>query len=226
MIKAILIDIDDTLLSFDEYVKQAMKSGFAKFSIGTYTDDMYDVFTSVNTRLWRSIEEGTLTLERLKQIRWNLIFEKLGISADGIAFEKYFRDGLFQSAILEDGATELVRYLHSRYILCAASNGPYLQQKNRLERGGMLEFFSHLFISEKLGYSKPSEKFFKACLKELGNISPCEVMVIGDSLSSDIAGGICAGMHTCLYNPKARAVPAQLKIDHIVSSLKEITKIL
>lgn len=231
MLKAILLDVDNTLLSFDEYVKQTMKQGFALFGIGTYEEGMFSVFNEINTGLWQSIEKGELDFEQLQQIRWNKIFAALGFSADGIAFETYFRECLFESAIPEKGAMELLEYLHGKYTLCVASNGPYLQQVNRLTISGMLPFFSHLFISEEIGFSKPSQQFFNTCLRRLNadteqDILPDEVMIIGDSLSSDMAGGIQFGLQTCFYNPASKNLPHGVKVNYTVTSLKEIESIL
>lgn len=231
MIKVVLFDIDNTLLSFDEYVKQSMKNGFEKFEICTYKEEMFSVFNQINSGLWQAIENGELVFEELQQKRWNMIFESLGISADGVAFEKYFREGLFENAIPEKGAMELLKYLYGKYTLCVASNGPYLQQKNRLKISGMLPYFSDIFISEEIGSSKPSEKFFNICMDRLNakteqTVKPDEVMIIGDSLSSDMIGGIQFGMQTCFYNPKTKPVPQGLKINYNVASLKEIESIL
>lgn len=231
MIKAILLDIDNTLLSFDEYVKDAMRTGFKEFNLCEYDEGMFSVFTEINNKLWHSLEKGEIDLEGLKKVRWNMIFESLGISYDGVLFEKYFRARLFESAIPVDGAMELLSYLHGKYILCAASNGPYNQQVNRLKICGMLPYFEHLFISEEIGHSKPSEKFFDACLNRLNassedRIKPDEIMMIGDSLSSDMAGGIQFGTHTCLYNPTNKTVPSDVGIDYVVTELSEISRIL
>ncbi len=231
MIKVILFDIDNTLLSFDRFVIQTMKSGFEKFKIGIYKDDMFRVFNQINTALWQDIENGKIDLEELEKKRWNMIFERLGLSADGEAFEDYFKKSLFESAIPVEGATELLEYLNNKYILCVASNGPYLQQINRLKKSGMLPFFSDLFISEETGSSKPSENFFKTCINRLTQkfkqkIEPDEIMIIGDSLSSDIAGGIQFGMKTCYYNPNQKQNTTEINPDYIVKSLSEIKNIL
>ncbi len=231
MLKVILFDVDNTLLSFDEYVKESMKNGFEKFKIGTYEDGMFSVFNQINTGLWQQLEKGELDFEELQEKRWNMIFECLGISYDGVAFEKYFRECLFESAIPESGAMELLEYLHGKYILCVASNGPYAQQVNRLKISGLLPYFSDLFISEEIGSSKPSEKFFNTCINRLNakseqKIQPCEMMIIGDSLSSDMAGGIQSGMQTCYYNPGKKSIPCGMKLQYHVSSLKEIETIL
>lgn len=89
-LKAVFVDIDNTLLSFDEYVRQTMKSGFEHFGLKPYEPYMYDVFEKENNALWQKIEQGTLTFPELQKVRWNLVFEKLEISFDGPMFEKYF----------------------------------------------------------------------------------------------------------------------------------------
>ena len=231
MIKAILFDIDNTLLSFDEYVKESMKIGFEVFGIGKYTDEMFETFTKVNSSLWHKIESGEIDLTKLQKIRWNMIFDALGFSADGVEFEKYFRSRLFDNAIEEPGAMDLIKYLSGKYTLCTASNGPYLQQLNRLKVGKMAEFFTESFISEDIGHSKPSKEFFNESLNRLNatlnqEIAPNEMMIIGDSLTSDMAGGVGFGMKTCFYNPKNITVPDDLNLDYIVSNLSEIKNIL
>lgn len=97
--QAVFIDIDNTLLDFEEYVKQSMKTGFEHFGLKPYEPYMYDIFTTENNKLWRMIEKGTITFPQLEQIRWNNIFHSLGIEFDGETFEKYFRHALNESAI-------------------------------------------------------------------------------------------------------------------------------
>ncbi|MGI5934535.1 MAG: HAD family hydrolase [Lawsonibacter sp.] len=231
MIQVVLIDIDDTLLSFSGYVKEAMRDGFAQYGLKPYTETMFPVFERINNGLWAQIEQGTLSFEELTEIRWNTIFHALGISFDGRIFERYFRDKLFFSAVPEPGAVELLEYLSRRYRLCIASNGPYEQQINRLRVGKLYDFFSHFFISSQIGAQKPSPAFFDFCFKELRssgfpNLSPEDTMIIGDSLSSDIAGGAGYGMHTCLYQKKPVSALDVSRADHVVGSLAEIQQIL
>ena len=221
----IFMDIDNTLLDFDECVRRTMQTGFAHFGLKAYEPYMYDVFTRENNALWHRIELGTLTLEELQKIRWSNIFHTLGISFDGIVFEKYFRDSLFHSAIPVDGAYDMLSYLHEKYVLCAASNGPYAQQIHRLELADMKKYFSHFFISEKIGASKPSADFFDYAFRELGNISPADAVIIGDSLTSDMEGGLCSGMKTCFYrrNPQT---PVPAGINWVIDNLRDVRKIL
>ena len=161
MIRAIYIDIDNTLLDFDAYVKESLRSGLEQFGLRPYEDWMYDTFEKVNSGLWLQIEDGSLTFEELQKIRFNRVFEAIGgIDFDGVVFEKYFREFLNESAIPVEGAMEMLEYLAGKYILCTASNGPYNQQIHRLEIAGMLKYFRHHFISEKIGFSKPAKEFF------------------------------------------------------------------
>ena len=231
MIKVVLIDIDDTLLSFSGYVKEAMNEGFSAFGLKPYTDSMFPVFEKVNNSLWRQIELGTLTFEELIQCSWNLIFRELEIDFDGRAFEEYFRKKLFYSAVPEAGALDLLDYLGRKYTLCAASNGPYEQQMNRLQAGKMRDYFSHCFISSQVGAQKPSRQFFDYCfhvLREAGYpaLVPEEAMIIGDSVSSDISGGRDYGIRTCLYQKEAAPENKDSGADYVVSSLAEIKNIL
>lgn len=235
MIKAVLIDIDNTLLDFNAFVQAAMRDGFRKFGLGAYEEGMFQTFLRINTEVWREIEQGRLSYEEMLQIRWNRIFAALGICFDGVRFEDYFKDYLFDSAIYVDHAMELLSCLKERYILCAASNGPYAQQVNRLSRGGMLACFSRIFISEQVGASKPSAEFFSHCLNELnamqkargeGEIRPSEIIMIGDSLTSDIAGAAGMGMKTCYFDRARSGNTHGLPIDYVVHSLQDILNFL
>ena len=231
LIKVVLIDIDNTLLSFSGYVKEAMRDGFSRFGLKPYTDEMFPIFEKINNSLWRQLEQGALTFEELLECRWNRIFKALEIDFDGKKFEEYFRRELFYSAVPEEGANDLLDYLKSKYILCVASNGPYEQQMNRLQVGKMRDYFTHFFVSSQVGAQKPSRAFFDYCFNvlretEFPSLMPEECMIIGDSISSDISGGRDYGMHTCLYKKDATPESDHSVADYVVSSLADIKKIL
>ncbi len=225
--KAVFIDIDNTLLDFDEYVRSTMKTGFSHFGLKPYEPYMYDVFTRENGKLWRRIEQSELTFPELEKVRWNIIFDELGIAFDGPVFEKYFRAALNDSAIPVAGSHEMLEALQEKgCLICAASNGPYDQQLRRLEIADMLRYFDHVFISEKIGASKPSKDFFEHAFSEInssieGVIMPHETVMIGDSLTSDIAGGMQYGMRTCWYmRDKGKEIPTGVGLA--VDDLRDI----
>ena len=214
------------MLSFEGCVRQTMREGFPAFGLGEYREDMYEAARRVNARLWGQIERGELDLAALEQVRWNTIFLELGLAGDGVAFERYFKERLFWSAVEVPGACELIERLRGRVVLCAASNGPNEQQVNRLRVAGMLDSFDHVFISERLGAEKPSRAFFDACFAELGDIAPSETLIVGDSLTSDMAGGTAYGLRTCLFRPGTAAGERFPGVDHVVTSLLEVPELL
>jgi len=236
MIKAVFIDIFNTLLDFDAYVMESLRSGFEKFGLRKYEDWMYDTFEKVNGGLWLQIEDGSLTFEELQKIRFNKVFEAIGgIDFDGVVFEKYFRECLNESAIVVDGAMEMLEYLSGKYILCTASNGPFNQQVHRLELAGMLYYFRHNFISEKIGFSKPAKEFFDAALDELNReqkargeaeVLSSEIIIIGDSLTSDMAGGIGSGLKTCWFDRDKKGNTKGMTVDYIVNNFDNIQDII
>lgn len=225
----IFIDIDNTLLDFDAYIRQTMAEGFAHFGLRPYEPYMEEVFHRENGKLWHRIEAGTLTFRELEQIRWNNVFRALQIDFDGPVFEKYFRAALYDSAIPVDGAMELLRALHGSYTLAVASNGPYQQQLHRLELAGMKPYFDWFFVSEKLGVSKPAAAFFDGAFAELNKgretpVRPADCVIIGDSLTSDMAGGRGYGIRTCYF--RRPGASESRDVSWQVSDLRQIPELL
>ena len=234
MIRAILMDIDNTLLSFDAFVRKAMSEGFRKYKLPPYEDWMFGIFCEVNDTLWRGIEMGTNTMEDVRRDRWRMIFEKLGICFDGPSFEDYFRKTLWECAIPEEGADETVRYLAGKYVLCTASNGPFEQQVHRIGLAGWSDCFSEMFISEKIGASKPSAGFFRECIRILDQSAKKkgeppyakeEILMIGDSITADMEGAAEFGLKTCFYDRKNTGTYPD-RYDLTVSFLPELKKLI
>ena len=228
--KVIFLDIDNTLLDFDEYTKRTLKKGFEVFSLGKFDNHVLDVFHHENDILWNRIEQGSLTFDELKKIRFSIIFSKLGIQFDGIRFETFYRDELHESAIFENGALDMVEYLKKKYVLAVSSNGPYEQQLHRLSICGLDKYFSYFFISEDIGYSKPDTRFFLESFRILNEgrsekILPQETLILGDSLTSDMKGGHDFGMHTCFYKKKGTQKVPQY-IDYTIDCLSQIKNFL
>lgn len=228
MYKAIFLDIDNTLLSFTAAAQESMRTAMAAAG-KCYTPEIWPLFRRINDALWRRLEAGGLTPQQLYDTRWNIIFAELGWQLDGAAFEKMFQAGLNESAVPETDALPLLAALDALRpgsLLCAASNGPYEQQRHRLELAGMLRYFDRLFISEAIGFSKPDPRFFETCFTQLDGIQPAECLMIGDSLTADIAGAAGCGMHTCWYNAENRPSPAEPLPDFTVTALSQIPSLL
>ena len=223
--KILLLDVDDTLLDFKKCAASSMKAAFAAHGL-TYREKMFPVFLSVNTVLWQEIERGTLTKSGLYERRFATIFDRLGLKGDARGVENDFRKNLAVLAEPIDGARETVAYLAGKYTLAVASNASKEQQIKRLTKAGLYSYFRYIFVSEEMGAEKPSSAFFDACFSRLPPVDRRDVMLIGDSLTADIAGGIGYGIRTCWYNPDGLPVPAGISPDHTVRTLKELCDIL
>ena len=225
MITTVFIDIDNTLLDFDVCATYAMSKGLEKYG-KHYENGLFECFKKINDNLWRRIEDGTLTKDGLKKIRWNLVFDAFGIKGiDGPEFEEIFHDFLAVSAEPVSGAHELLTNLYGKYKLFATSNGPFKQQRFRLKKAGMLKYFKHVFVSEQAGAMKPTKEFFDYCTSRLAVSSPDEIVLIGDSLTADINGGKNYNMKTIWFD-FARLNIADGEWDYAVKELSEIKNIL
>lgn len=220
----VFIDIDDTLLDFTKCANDAIKSACNKFGV-PYTTTLVDTFHPINLDLWHRLEKKEVTKEKLFDTRFQIVFDKLGIKADGIAFETAFRENFHESAILVDGARDLLEYLRSKYKVYVASNASMHQQTNRMKRAELDGYIDGYFVSEDIGFPKPQKEFFDACFKALPDVKPQDVVMIGDSLSADIKGACEYGLKTIWYNHRNEPT-SDVKCDYIVSRLSEVKNIL
>lgn len=222
--KLIFIDIDNTLLDFNACAKEMMIKTSKEFNI-VFPDNILEIFLPINNALWRKIEEGTLTLDGLHEVRWNKVFSAIGITGDGPAFEKRFKHHLFYSAAKVDGAKELLEYLSQKYVVCAASNGPYEQQEYRLTKSGLIPYIHKVFVSERAKCSKPCKEFFDYCFEFLDGFNPSDAIMIGDSMSADMIGAKAYGMKTCWFDYYKTGEKPEVA-DFVVTNLVDIKNIL
>lgn len=223
--KLVFIDVDDTLLDFEECSKYAIKRCCKDADI-EYSDDIYKVFRPHNDRLWEKIEDGSLTKDELYGMRWTHIFDVLGINCDGLKFEENFRYYASLSAVPVKGAVDILEYLHGKYILCTASNASYERQYGRLKQADMLKYFDKLFASGDVGCQKPMPLFFERCMAHFPEISKDDTVIIGDSLTADIKGGNNYGIRTIWFNRQRKPHTEDMIPDCTVYDLCEIKNIL
>lgn len=222
MIKAILFDIDDTVLDFKKCAEWAIKTAMAERGL-EYRHDMYTVFKKINDGLWEQLEAGAISREELSDRRFCEVFAELEISLDGLEFERRFVELLHESCEEVPFARDLIIYLHSKgYKIYAVSNAMQAQQENRLNKGGLAEYFDGIFTSELFNASKPSRKFFDAFFERVPDLTKTEVLLIGDSLSADISGGKKYGMTTCWFNNGGKSSSSGSFSDFVVTSLNSV----
>lgn len=221
-IRAVLIDVDDTLLDFDKCA--AISITKAEQETGLFLpEDRFAVFKRVNRLLWDRLQAGEYDLKYLRTIRWNTMFAEMGVEGDGVDFEYHFERALEKSAEPVAGAKDLLETLSARFPVYAASNAPSGQQEERLRLAGMDRYFAGVFVSGDLGFSKPDPRYFEAVLAALP-YPPENLVMIGDSVSADILGAKPFGMKTVLFDPHSASKGDEA--DATVRALNEIPAVL
>ncbi len=196
----LLFDADDTLLDFHAAEKAALSRLFAAYGL-QLTGALHAEYSAYNQSLWHRLERGELTREQLLQTRFAGFFAQIGAKLDGPLAEKEYRGYLAEGASLIPGAREVCTELAKKHCLCIITNGISNTQRARLKAAGIEPLFRHVFISQDVGYAKPDPRFFSAVFRALPGAEPERTLIVGDSLSSDILGGIRAGVDTCWFCP-------------------------
>lgn len=225
MYRAILIDLDDTILDFGTAEHVAIAKTFRDIGLEP-TAELLRRYSEINLSQWEAFERGEITRDTVLIRRFELLFRELGLSAEAQRVEDIYRGYLGIGHYFVDGAVELLEYLAPRYDLYLASNGVAATQYSRLESAQISRFFKDIFISEVTGHHKPEKAYFDYCFAHIPNFSCETTLMIGDSLTSDILGGKNAGIATCWFNRDRRPGRADIVPDYEVNCLKELKELL
>lgn len=221
----ILLDVDGTLLDFEQAEKQGMAVVLRCYGFEP-TSERLALYHQINDDAWAAFERGEVTKERLVVERFVRYFGILGKAVDGQEVEACYRAQLDASAILIDGSLELCEYLRQRYDLYVVTNGTSSTQYKRLAASGLDSYMKGIFVSEDAGSQKPQKEYFDYCFSRIPEAKPERMLLIGDSLYSDILGGNNAGCHTCWYNPKGQPVRDRIHADYEIQALAQLKEIL
>jgi 2-haloacid dehalogenase len=221
----LLFDLDNTLFDYDRAEREAMTRSFAE--IGRPVDaGLLEQYRRINGELWRAFEQGGVTQEHIKVQRFARLLDAAGIDADPTALSKHYLFHLSQGTFLIDGAEELVRSLHGRYRLLLITNGLKDVQRPRIAHSTIGAYFEGFVISEEVGAAKPDGRIFDVAFELMERPDRSEVLMIGDSLSSDIAGGRAYGIDTCWFNPSDRPAEPTHNITYVIGDLAQLAPLL
>ena len=223
MIETILWDVDGTLLDFDAAEKAAIRKLFSEFDLGECTYEMLERYSRINVSFWQRLERNELTRSQVLTGRFEQFFTEYGIDP-GIAeeFNSRYQLSLGDTIVFHDDSPKIVKALKGKVKQYVVSNGTVIAQTRKLEKSGFKYLMDGIFLSEQLGVEKPDPAFFEKVFTEIHAEDLSKIMIIGDSLTSDIQGGINAGIITCWYNPKKDPLPEGYKIDYIISDLHQV----
>ena len=227
MIKAILWDVDGTLLDFIKAEHAAIKKCFEIFGLGECSDEMIARYSLINKKYWERLERGEITKQEVLVGRFQEFFAKEGIITDCAAeLNKEYQVRLGDTICFCDDSYELLKSLKGKVKQYAVTNGTKVAQDKKLKRSGLDEIFDDIFISEEIGIEKPYVGFFDYVWNKIGIYDLDEVMIVGDSLTSDMQGGNNAGILCCWYNPQRKENDKNLRIDYNIDNLQMIRKII
>ena len=227
MIKILLWDVDGTLLDFGKSEAYGIRKCFEKFGLGECPDKMLERYSKINHKYWQMLETGEITKQQVLTERFVEFFKSENIDFNNIdAFNDEYQIRLGDKFFFCDNAFETVDSLKDKYKQYAVTNGTYIAQQRKLIQSGLINIFAISFISDKIGFEKPNIKFFNAVQEKIGKFYKNEVMIIGDSLSSDMQGGNNADILCCWYNPHNAERKNNIKIDFEIKDISEILNIL
>lgn len=227
MIKTLLWDIDGTLLNFEKSEYYAIKKCFEIFSLGECTDEMVARYSPINRKYWEALERGEITKPQVLRGRFEEFFKSENINFDRIDdFNAEYQVRLGDKVFFCDNGYETVKSLKGKIKQYAVTNGTYVAQSRKLAQSGLIDIFDGVFISDKIGFEKPSVEFFQAVQNEIGEFAHDEVMIIGDSLTSDMRGGNNANILCCWYNPLGAENKFGIKIDYEIKDIAEVLEII
>lgn len=225
MIRNVLFDLDDTLFDFHKAEKIALTKTLVHFGIDP-TEETLALYSTINAAHWKRLELGEISREEVKVGRYRELFETIGVECDPVKATAYYESMIAIGHYFMPGAPELLGELYRKYRLYIVSNGTAKVQEGRIGSSGITKYMDGIFISQILGANKPDKQFFDICFAEIPDFSLSETVIIGDSLSSDIKGGINAGITTVWFNPKGIENDSDIKPDYTINELSEVPGLL
>ena len=224
MFEFLFLDLDDTILDFKKAEYIAIGRTFEAMGLEP-TEEIRHRYHEINQAHWKMLEKGELTRDQVLVQRFERLFEEFGIQVDGVKVARTYEKFLGQGHYFLPGAEEAVMELSKEYRLFLASNGTASVQKGRMTSANLYRWFEQVFVSQEIGHNKPSKAYFDGCFARIPNFDREKCLMVGDSLSSDILGGINAGVKTCWVNP-GHADCGETKPDYEIEALAQLPELL
>ena len=223
MKRFLLIDLDDTILDFSKSERVAVKAALKQLGLPS-SDEIASWYKQFNVEVWKDFEKGLLTRSALGRLRFERLLQKMGSNdVDGQKLNDTYCGLLAEQHFMIDGAEDFLKRIAKYYRIIGVSNGTSRVQWRRIYDSGLDKLCERIFVSEDIGYQKPTVEYFDHVASVVDGFAKEEAVIVGDSLSSDIKGGINFGITTVWYNPDKN--PNTLA-DHTVADFDELYDLL
>ena len=225
MFEYLFLDLDDTILDFHKAERLAIAKTIRQFGLEP-TEEVLHRYHLINKWHWEQLELGKLTRDQVLENRFGALFAEFGVQADQAACARAYERNLSIGHYFLPGAEEAVEALSKKYRLFLASNGTASVQKGRMTSANLYRFFEKVFVSQEIGHNKPSLAYFEAAFAQIPGFDKAKCIMVGDSLTSDIRGGIQAGIKTCWVNPSHASHPENIVPDYEIEYLHQLDDLL
>ena len=221
----ILLDADGTLFDFHQAEYDALADTLKHFSL-PQSREIHEGYSLANGEQWKLLEKKLVTREQLRTNRFKNFCQKFGFSCSCEEMATYYENALSTKGALLEGAEEICRLLSLHCDLYIVTNGFRHIQQGRFGTSPLSKYIKSFFISEEIGPEKPDPIFFERVADRIPGFAKETSLIVGDSLSSDIAGGIAFGIDTCWFNSKGDVSPGNMRPTYIISSLSQLQNII
>lgn len=229
-------DVDGTLLNFQESERYALTDCLQHFGLPV-SKEIVATYSAINDKCWKMLERGEVEKSWVLLHRFEELFEYLHVKdTDVVEFQKRYQYKLGTVFYFQDQAKELLAKLHPDFAQYVVTNGVEDTQRRKLGLSGIAELMEDIFISECIGYEKPNPLFFEGCMKRIAKRQgkapdKSRVLIVGDSLTSDMKGGNQFGIDCCYYQRGAKEadrkyVVGDVKLNYVIGNLWEVEQIL
>ena len=219
----LLFDADGTLFDFDLAEKLALQS-VLEYLDQPFNAHAYETYKTINMQLWQDFEKGNIKQAEIKTQRFAQWLDTLSIQANVEDVSQHYVHQLAIQGPLLEGALELVQILSKKYKMLLLTNGLKEVQRPRFNASILKPYFVDIVVSGEVGVAKPEAGIFDISFERMGNPNKQDVLIIGDSLSADIQGGLNYAIDTCWYNPQNATT--DLPITHVINALNQLQNIL
>ncbi len=225
MVEFLFLDLDDTILDFHKAERIALTKTLCAFGLEP-RESVLTRYSQINRAHWEKLERKELTREQVVVGRFGALFAEYGMEADPHAVAGCYEDNLSVGHYFLPGAREALEVLSRQYRLYLASNGTAKVQAGRLKSADISHYFEKIFISQEIGANKPDKLYFDRCAAQIPGYDPKRAMIVGDSLTSDIQGGINAGIKTVWVNPAHAVHPPHITPHYEIEALSQLEALL
>ncbi|MBR6050998.1 MAG: YjjG family noncanonical pyrimidine nucleotidase [Clostridia bacterium] len=225
MIKTIFLDLDETILDFHKCEREAICDTMRHAGVEP-TEDLIAHYSAVNLAQWKMLEKKIITRAGVRLRRFEIFFREIGVSVNVGEIADHFENSLSTTCHFIDGAEALLPALHEKYRVYIATNGYTKTQSARIKASGVDKYVDGVFISQEIGADKPSKEYFDRCFAHIPDFSLDETIIVGDSLTSDVLGGINVGIKTVWFNHRGNPKSDEIVPDATITSLDELLPLL